>query len=311
LREDTSIEWFDGDIVWDLGTGAYRDVDIVFGCLDNVETRIAANKQCWLADTPWIDAGISKLAAHVKVYQPPSPPCYQCTASRQQLMAARQRYSCDNFKKKYYSSGKVPTVQIASAFVAAVQAQEGVKLLCGQEPTEKKIHYQGKNNDFFLMGQRPDSECPVCSLSYPEITKLELDQHVTLRSFLNKISQKEFSGAGATLDFRGDRTFVVSACCRSCERPIELMRPSFRIYDADVICNFCRGGGRQVDQLSEEVETEKELLYQFSLDQTDSEILNLTLGQIGVPSSHILTVRSKNGCEKHYEIGGTPASGRV
>ncbi len=74
LAEDVKIDWFDGDVVWELGTGIYRYVDLVLGCLDNVETRFEVNKQCWLANTPWIDTGINQLGIHVTVFVPPPPP---------------------------------------------------------------------------------------------------------------------------------------------------------------------------------------------------------------------------------------------
>ena len=45
LVEDARIDWFHGDLVWELGTGLYREMDLVLGCLDNVETRFAVNKK--------------------------------------------------------------------------------------------------------------------------------------------------------------------------------------------------------------------------------------------------------------------------
>ena len=66
LADNPNIDWFHGDLVWELGTGVYRDMNLVLGCLDNVETRLAINKQCRLAQTPLIDSGINELARHVR-----------------------------------------------------------------------------------------------------------------------------------------------------------------------------------------------------------------------------------------------------
>ena len=167
LAESVNIDWFHGDVVWELGTGVYRAMDIVLGCLDNVETRFAINRQCWLAKTPWIDSGIYELAGHVSVFTPPNPPCYQCNATRKQIVAARQRYSCDDFKRAMLSEGKMPTVQIASAVVSAIQVQEAIKLLCGQEATiGKKIYFQGKINDFDIIKLPEDPDC-MAHVNYP------------------------------------------------------------------------------------------------------------------------------------------------
>jgi molybdopterin/thiamine biosynthesis adenylyltransferase len=121
LLDDVNVYWFHGDAVWELGTGIFRLVNIVLGCLDNVETRFAINRQCWLANTPWIDAGIYELAGNVTVFIPPEPPCYQCAATKEQIAAARRRYSCDDFKRALLDEGKMPTVQITSSFVSAIQ----------------------------------------------------------------------------------------------------------------------------------------------------------------------------------------------
>jgi adenylyltransferase/sulfurtransferase len=85
-------------------------MNLVLGCLDNIETRFAVNKRCWLANTPWIDAGIYELGGHVTVYIPPEAPCYQCGATKEQLAAARRRYSCDDFKRTVLEESKMPTV---------------------------------------------------------------------------------------------------------------------------------------------------------------------------------------------------------
>ena len=77
LENEPKIDWFHGDAVWELGTGVFREMDIVLCCLDNIETRFAVNRQCWLSGTPWIDCGIYELAGHVNVYNPPQLPCYQ------------------------------------------------------------------------------------------------------------------------------------------------------------------------------------------------------------------------------------------
>lgn len=125
LADKPNIDWFHGDMVWDLGTGIYKEMDLVLGCLDNVETRFAVNKQCWLAATPWIDAGINELGVHVSFYMPSTPPCYQCGATEEQRKATRRRYSCDNFKRSTFQEGRVATVQIALFYCFSYSSPRG------------------------------------------------------------------------------------------------------------------------------------------------------------------------------------------
>lgn len=215
LQEDVCIQWFHGDVVWELGTGIFSEMDLVLGCLDNVETRLFVNRQCWLTQTPWIDAGIYELGCHVSVFVPPDLPCYECGITKEQRQAARVRLSCDDFKRTLLDEGKMPTVQVTSSIVSAIQVQEAVKFLCNQHVDNgKKIYFQGKLNDFDVL-QFPESASCTGHVTYPEVTPLPFGNSVTLQYFLEYVSSEELSGPGALLDYRGDRTFVfnrTSAC---------------------------------------------------------------------------------------------------
>lgn len=316
LSDTVNVDWYHGDVVWEFGTGMFREMDLVLGCLDNVETRIALGRQCKLANTPWIDSGIFELGLRVNFYDPEKIPCYYCGTSPNQRTAARQRYSCDDFKKEVYAEGKVPTTQIASAIVSAIQVQEAVKFLCGQPVSAgKQIYFQGKMNDFEVFDMPAMAECKTendcCYVgSYPKIKALELSSEATLREFLTLVSQPEYSGEGATLDFRGDRTFVKSIACRCSERKtLEMMRPSFRIYDSETICAPCRAEGKTLDTLDEspQQETLKITLDEFSLEKTEADVLNMSLHELGVPFLHIVAVQKQNGDYTYYQLNGDKA----
>ena len=302
LAHPVNIDWFDGDIVWELGTGVYRRMSLVLGCLDNVETRFAINRECWKVQVPWIDAGIRELRGHVSVFSPPETSCYQCNATEEQLAQSRLRYSCDDFKRAMLAQDKVPTVQIASALVSALQVQEAMKLICEQRANKgRKVIFEGLINDFDNLELPLNPKC-LAHVSFPAITSLPISNKISLRGFLGFVSQPEFSGEGAILDFRGDRTFVVSVNCRSCGTPIEFLKPSFRIYDTDTICSTCKSQGIELSSFDAKSVAEKVILPEFGLEKTDSFILDKSLYELGVPFLHILTVRSKSGHEKYYEL---------
>ncbi len=303
LLDNVQVHWFDGDIVWDLGTGIFRSMDVVLACLDNVESRFAVNRQCWLAGRPWIDSGILELGGHVTVFVPPAPPCYQCAATNQQVVAARRRYSCDDFKRASFSEGKMPTIQVTSSLIAAIQVQEAVKLLCGQKvQSGHKIYFQGKLNDFDVM-RLPVNESCVGHVSYPEVTPVTLTHCADLASFLAYVERDGLSGPGATLDFRADRTFVLSVMCRCGKRRLEMNRPSFRILDTDAICAGCEEAPSRSD-----VPLAKETAREFSLGVTPQELLGMSLQELGVPDQHILAVHDRLGAEKYYELAASNQS---
>lgn len=305
LANEARIDWFDGDIVWELGTGLYRYMDVVLGCLDNVETRFEVNKQCWLAETPWIDSGINELGIHVATYIPPNPPCYECALSNEQRIARRKRYSCDDFKRAMLGEEKVPTVQVASALASAMQTQEAMKLICGQPMMPgKKIYYQGTIHDFEIIQLPINEDCPAHA-TYPDIIDLPIKTDILLRDFLGTISTCRCSGDGAILDFNAYRTFVVSAPCRSCGKQIDFHRPSFKIFDAELICDTCNSEGPRSDEAQfVSGNTEKITLSEFGLNISDDRVLGLTLHELGVPYWPVLAVRNTFGEYKYYELSG-------
>ncbi len=304
VLDDMLVDWFHGDLVWDLGTGIYRDMDIVLGCLDNVETRVAVNKHCWLTNTPWIDAGMKELGMRVEFYNPPNLPCYQCNLTKEQLANARRRYSCDEFKKTAIDEGKVPTTQITSSLVAALQVQEAVKYLCGQEVmTGKKIYYQGTVNDFDVLSKGVNVNC-IGHVHYDEIVSLPLGVDSKLRDFLEQVNSEDYSDSGAVLDLTGDRSFVKSVRCKSCLKKIDIMRPTYRVSEKEWICKECRNRGDYSFDNDMNIESLKETQDVFGLDDCEESILDLTLEQIGIPICHVVAVFDKNGDYKYYELTG-------
>jgi adenylyltransferase/sulfurtransferase len=309
LADDPRIDWFHGDVVWELGTGVYRHMDIILGCLDNVETRFAVNRQCRLAKKAWIDTGITELRARVNFYGPTGV-CYQCQASPEQYKAARVRYSCDNFKKRYVSEGKVPTVQIASSLVSALQVQEAIKWLCGDLEIRKSlegkmIYFEGRRNDFDWFEQLENKEC-LAHAEYPEVIVLDdASAEMKVKDFLQLVSQTQYSDINATLDLSADRSFIETADCVLCSSKIDFYQPEHQIYDTDLVCSSCKAqlGNKKTDRITDE-QVGKKHITQYSLTENSERILNMTLLQIGVPYWHILSVKSNDGSYKYYELSG-------
>ena len=299
--EDIRVDWFHGDIVWDLGTSVYKEMDIVLGCLDNLETRFHVNRQCWLTNTPWIDAGIHELAGRVSTFIPPNGTCFECGATKKQLEAKRKRYSCDNFKKKMLNEGKVPTVQITSAIISAIQVQEAVKYLNQQNVKEgSKIFFQGTTNDFDVLKLKRKTDC-LAHATYPKPIGIPIQRTDTVRKLLELITKDEYSKDGAILDLSGERDFIVYASCRRCNERIYLYKPSFNIYDTDVICSKCQGSSEPINI---DIPVDKKAVYTFNLEETDSKILDMSLEDIGIPIFHIVAIMDREGKYKYYSLDG-------
>ncbi len=292
LEPTCSVDYFEGDIVWELGTGVFRYFDVVIGCLDNVETRFALNRGCRLVSKPWIDAGISELSGNIKVFGANEGACYQCFASDDELKAIRMRYACDDFKKRMFSEQKMPTVQISSAIVSALQVQEAIKIILGKKAlTGKKIYFQGTTGDFEVIKMREDPNC-LAHATYDEVIETNLTNAVNVRDFLIFVSDSEHSGENAVLTF--DRQFLRSITCEHCGKKTLFNKPAFRLFIDEVKCSDCsenvdRNNFEYIDELSFE---------------SEGSLLDLTLEDIGIPRLHIISVRSVNGEYKYYELSG-------
>lgn len=295
LEETCAVDWFDGDVVWELGTGVFRYFDVVLGCLDNVETRFSINQNCRLVSKPWIDAGISELAGNIKVFGAGDGPCYQCFSTPEEQKAARIRYSCEEFKKRLFEEKRMPTVQISSAIVSALQVQEAIKLILGKSAlTGQKLFFQGVNGSFELIRLREDPNC-LAHASYDQVIETPLSSSATAREFLDYVSQDGNSGPRAVLEL--GRPFLRGITCGNCGQRTVFNKPAFRLYQDEIRCGSCSG---EVDR------NNFEFVLELRVDSED-ELLNLTLGELGFPRLHILSVRDRDCGYKYYELSGDVA----
>jgi len=163
--------------------------------------------------------------------------------------------------------------------------------LCGQKvQSGHKIYFQGTLNDFDVI-RLPVNESCVGHVSYPEVTQVPLTHHADLAGFLEYVGRDVLSGPGAILDFRADRTFVISVMCRCGKRRLRMNKPSFRILDTDVICQDCDQALSSGADDTTEIPSAKQIATEFSLGENPRELLELSLQELGTPDQHILAVK--------------------
>lgn len=295
LATDVDVEFFIGDVVWELGVGVYRSYDLVLACLDNIETRFAVNQRCFQAGVPWIDSGIAALGLRINMYIPPNGPCYACHATEAQLKSMRERYSCDSFIRKAVDIQIVPTTQIAAAIVGGFQVQEAVKYLAGQPVIAgKQIYYQGYSHAFEENTKRIDPNCGIHD-AYQAVDFLApFDTRNTIRELLEYVQAQQGLQNCPSLDIRGENwTFVASSPCLHCNRPIKMDRPNFKITSDESICGECLPEDGRLSAAA------PELIAEFGDKEPGIHYLDWSLGSIGVPHRHLLTIHLGNGAVIH------------
>ncbi len=306
LNPDVRIEYREGDAVWDLGLGTVRSCSIVLGCLDNTEARMAINRACRRGGVPFIDGGIHELNCRVSVFLPFDRGCFECGMNKRDYEEAGLRYSCDKVRRDMVASGRVPTVQVAAAWCAALQVQEAVKVLHGRTDMDARmIMYVGATNLFDVYTQPRRADCPA-HVTVPAAEPLGITARATLRELLDDVCKAGRSGAGARLDLRGERSFVIDAECRRCLRTRPIMKPRARIFDADLACAspLCDiyGDDPESAGLASTMATEMNTRAVFGHDVDPPALLDRTLFDLGVPDRHILAVEGAGGEYRYYEL---------
>lgn len=253
------------DVVWKLGGGYLRRMDIVIGCLDNLEARLAIGRHCYQFSIPFIDGGIRDLGGRVQLHLTGRGACMECTVGTGEYKALRSRYSCFDIIKSSYFAGITPTVQVASAFIASLLCQEAIKYLQGKTvPFGHVISWFGETNDFDILQLVRRGDCSTCSVPPRQIRELSVSALDTGYRLLDV--------AGHSWKFMLPSSFLVRLRCTSCGQSEIILKPSHDCKDTDIFCAACNSA---------------ELITLDKIDVLDSscnaEILSMQLLQLGIP----------------------------
>lgn len=132
LNQDVSVAFHNGNVITDIGLGIFRRMDLVIGCVDNIEARLFINEACWSLDKPWINGGIEAMQGVVDVFVPPDGPCYECTMTDLDYSEMNRRHPC-GLPPEQVNEGKIPTTPTIASIIAGVMVQEAMKIIHGKE----------------------------------------------------------------------------------------------------------------------------------------------------------------------------------
>lgn len=280
---NSKTQAFNGDIVWALGTGVYRRVDVVIGCLDNVEARKIANKNSILTGIPYIDGGIFGLSGNVTSVNPPKTPCWECAISPAQLELANERYdSCSRVMKMDWAAGRLPTVQVASAIVAGFQTQEAVKVIQGNPWAAGTILFYSaigsqSSLDVVSITRRPDCWCNTAQ----PLTPVELDLSIQENSLSDLISAiRILKPCDPEILFPAP--LVLERYCYSCQKTDILLRPAYSLNTEVLVCPNCHSSGDHVELLYAETSA-PEKFKECRHEDIWQRMLEMKLQDLGFP----------------------------
>ena len=328
------VAYLNGDVAWDIGSGVYRAMTVVIGCVDNVEARRCINLQSWRAGVAWIDGGIWQLTGSVGIYTAtPETACYECGMTDALRKLANQRYSCmSGVVRSKILQGHEATTQTTSAIIAAIQTQEAIKLCHGREVAGgSKLFYHGLLHNFdhedpsimTITALARDAAC-VChqESTYGEIIVAPLTNQDRMQAVFD-FAQTQLDMRDPVVDFGAlhpsalGRRFITSASCSQCSYQRLIERPAHQVMDQDVICPNCPFECPCCQQISSnhascptceqadppiQIDRPTLRLEAFSAIDASSPYAQWTLAALGIPNLEIIKLSDATG-EALVQIG--------
>lgn len=160
LNPNVKVKSIHGDIGFQIGLGVFRQMDVIIGCLDNRIARLYINRHCFKVGKTWIDGAIENLAGQLDVFKP-GVACFECQLEERELGIIRYREGCNDVAERNATFGKIPTTPISSSIIGAMQVQEALKVIFGNEHQSmagERFKYEGMNNMFLQYQSRPLKE---------------------------------------------------------------------------------------------------------------------------------------------------------
>ncbi|RPI93139.1 MAG: ThiF family adenylyltransferase [Chloroflexi bacterium] len=280
-----AIPW-KGNIAHEVGLGVFRQMDIVFGCLDNREARLAVNRACWRVGVPWIDGALNVADGSVRVFIPRSGgACYECLMTKQDYALLQIRYACP---PATLMEGVAITTPMSASIIGAMQVQEAVKLLHGI-PVDggQGVYYSAETLRTTHVAYPRRADCPAHQ-AYERVIRVEQSVAALTVGDVMRIAGEHLEGK-AVLALPAP--VVTALYCPRCDQPETVYRPYRDIVPGAVPCPVC-GTERIYDAASS-----------IASGQTTHDI---PLVQLGFPPLDILDVRAGR-THLYLELGGDQA----
>ncbi len=285
LNPNVHVQYLHGDVTTSLGLGVIRRMDVIVGCLDNREARLALNRFCYWMNKPWVDGAIQELLGLVRVFVPGQGACFECSLTEQARRDLAVRYSCPLLARQNVLLGKVPTTPTIASIIGAMQAQEALKIIHGM-PVEagKVIHFNGMINQMHTTNYRAREDCESHWI-YGEATELPARSETTTMEELLRIARADL-GPEAVIEL--DQELILALECPTCRTIEQIMRPISEVSFEMAHCPMC--GNLRETKMSHGITGEENFLHR-------------TLYSLGIPPLHIL--RAYNTQEyRFYELTG-------
>ena len=315
LNPDITVRAVQGNLEFDVGLGVYRACDVVIGCLDSINARLALNRACRRAGVPWLNTGIEATIAEIALYgsgayHDDATACFECAMSPEMWERRNQRFSCGGLHSDLPENA-VPTTATVASLAAAFAVNEALLLLHGRkEEMREVVRERGKENNADTPSLLPSS--PL-SLTFGQKLFLSVAPYglhtVGLPYSGACLAHERYAPVEVVEQGAGDITpiqlltqagmregimelgfdLLTRMRCLECGREEEILKPLEACSLALNYCADCSAPTRQPEAAT--------------WLGVDSPYANRTLADLGIPEHQILTLKDEAG--RHYvQISG-------
>jgi molybdopterin-synthase adenylyltransferase len=237
-----------GDFWQTLSFATLRSAAVVFGCLDNFESRVRLNRLCALLGVPLVNTGIDSRFAVAEIFPfgaAVSSGCYECGLPPSVYAAMGTRYSCGGLRRVALAERKVPTTILTASATASLAVSAFLRsVLQGEGVGEATRVYHDSFTGLSTRVTIPRlAGCPGCGDLVDGRIVIEGD-----RSKPQVILPADRLPADGSVLF-SDRV-VTRIRCRRCQPGDDgtiVFRAAGEFNDSLVVCPECRAPSRAVE----------------------------------------------------------------
>ncbi|MCD8005933.1 MAG: ThiF family adenylyltransferase [Oscillospiraceae bacterium] len=309
LDEGCTSNGIDCDVC-KLGPEALADYDYVILAVDNYAAKILANelirqipeerRPIAVMDGTYGESAQSIITDNTDF-------CLRCVISEEWLKDINVHYSCGGAQYRVRDGADVivRTSNLASSMAAYLSAEQVEATIKGivDGVMNRMVTYTAYPN-LEITSSHPirKENCPGCAIHPPAEIKwlhgsvLEVKLKDTINQLSEILGTTDFEITSHCLHYREvyHRGFVADDVCRSCGKPIHVMKHEGRTFIEDLTCDECSAAGKNADYNGNFDFSNGKIIYAFTPD-TDNEIQEMTLYDLGYPLGAHIQVIKRNG----------------
>lgn len=156
----------------------FKNYDVIADGTDNFPTRYLVNDACVLARKPNVYGSIFQFEGQVSVFDAKRGPCYRCL------------YPNPPAAERSCAEGGV--LGVLPGIIGSLQALETIKLILdqGKPLVGRLLLFDALAMNFRELNVKKDPNCPICSGTKQEVTKMETTFDIELEDFKKLRDQK-------------------------------------------------------------------------------------------------------------------------